>query len=80
MEERLHCGNLDPNSFDYLGAVIFNTDFSVKCGLLISRSEVWQTIETCRDRERKIAYRAIASLGGAIDVTDRLRRALAELE
>ena len=80
IEQRLHCGNMDSDSFDYLGAVIFNTDFSIKSGLLISRAAVWATIDACQDREKKIPYQSIASLGGAIDLTNRLRRALAELD
>lgn len=80
MEDRLHCGNLDAAAFDYLGAVIFNTDCSVYSALLVSREALWSAFTAHPDPEKKMKFREIAQLPGCIDVSDRITRALESLD
>lgn len=73
-EERLHLRDMEPGSFDYLGAVIFNNDWTVKSGALIPANVVWQLIHLHDYNQGKIPYIEVRSLPGAVDVADRLRQ------
>ncbi len=74
LEQRLLCRNLDAEAFDYVGAIIFRPDLSVKCALLISRMAVWSFVENHPDTHKKIAHQQIAALNGAVDITERICR------
>jgi hypothetical protein len=76
VEERLHLGNVKPNSCDYVGAVIFHNDYRVKKATLVAHAEVWRLMETHPDPEKKVKFDLLASLPGAIDMTARLREVL----
>jgi hypothetical protein len=74
IEQRLLCRNLQPDGFDYLGAVIFMPDLTVKCALLVSRASLWPLVVSHPDSHKKIAYQQIERLNGMIDFSDRIRR------
>jgi hypothetical protein len=76
IEERLHLKSLSCDSCDYLAAVIFANDFTVKKATLVPHAEVWQLIRSHRDPERKVRFDLIAALPSAVDMTERLRAAL----
>ncbi len=78
-EVRLHCRNLAFDGFDYLAAAVFNTDFTIKAATLIARMDVWPTIETCTDKEKKISFWTIARLSGAVDMTAKVQAVLKTL-
>jgi hypothetical protein len=55
------------------GAIVFGIDFSVHGALLLSRERLWPTYLASADREKKISFRKIAALDGAVDLASRIR-------
>lgn len=76
IEERLHCRNIACDSCDYVGAVIFNNDLTIRKATLVPHAEVWKLIADHPDPEKKIRFDLVASLPGAVNVTDRLRHVI----
>jgi hypothetical protein len=76
IEERLHCRNLDPLAFDTLGAVIFNTDATVKKALVVRQADMWTVYQSTADPDKKISYAKFAALPAATDMTAALRQVL----
>lgn len=74
LEERLHLRNVSDKSCDYIGAVIFNNDLSVKKATLVPHAPVWRLILSHNDPEKKVRFDLLASLPGARDLTKELRR------
>ena len=75
-EERLHLRNITADSCDYLGAVIFENDYTVRKATLVPHSEVWPLIVAHPDKEKKVKYSLVAALPGALDMTGTLRQVL----
>ncbi len=76
IEERLHLRNVSATSCDYLGAIILNNDFTVRKATLVPHAQVWRMILSHPDPEKKVRYDLVASLPGATDMTERLRRVI----
>ena len=74
IEERLHLRNITATSCDYIGAVIFNNDFTVKKAILVPHAPVWELILGHPDPKKKVRYDLLDNLQGARDMTDQLRR------
>jgi hypothetical protein len=74
VEERLHLRTITCDSCDHLGAVIFNSDLSIKKAVLVAHKDVWRLIREHSDPEKKVRFDLIAALPSAVDMTDRLRR------
>ena len=76
LEERLHLRNCSSEGCDFIGAVIFANDYTVKKATLVPFAEVERMILTHPDREKKVRFDLIAALPSAVDLTERLQRLL----
>jgi hypothetical protein len=73
IEERIAISASKKSGFDHLAIVIFHADFGVKGAVLLPYKVVWRL--ATRQRYNRIGYSQAARLDGAIDVTERVRRA-----
>jgi hypothetical protein len=76
IEERLHLRSCTRDGCDYLGAIIFNVDYSIRKASLIPFAEVWRLIEQYPDREKNVRFDLLAQLPGAVDLSVRIRNVL----
>jgi len=72
-EERVSLDDSKKNGFDFLAVVIFFPDFHVKGAVLIPYDQVWPLVS--RRKYRRIDYREVLSLEGAVDITDAVSEA-----
>ena len=71
-ERRLHLGNMNRSSCDYLGAVIFTCDLHVHRAVLVPADAVWRLIEEHTDPEKKVQFDLLAALPRSVEMTERL--------
>ncbi|HZL34216.1 MAG TPA: hypothetical protein VFC78_02835 [Tepidisphaeraceae bacterium] len=76
IEERLHLSTCSAGSCDFLAAIIFNADFSVKKATVVPFLAVFDFMQRHVDPQKKIRFDLIAALPGAGDVTSDVRRAV----
>jgi len=72
-EERVSLDDSKKNGFDFLAVVIFFPDFHVKGAVLIPYDQVWPLVS--RRKYRRIDYREVLGLEGAVDITDAVSEA-----
>lgn len=72
IEERVEVGAGKEDGFEFLAVVIFQPDFSIKGGVVVPYSAVWEFVAA--HRYNRISYRQACELLGAVHITAALQR------